>query len=632
MALSLLSVLGPGHPMLQREENDSHVKLDLGRRKQKNPRPISSSSEQEEGEVRFEEEGASPTRDLSDMVKVEIHNGLEESEPERRQTPVSPRGAQLFPPMEDLMRKCNLIPFGEVTIQNHPNTPPIPMTIPMTYLFPISKDAATGEAKYKMLVPRNGGEMAMGFPAMIPFPSPPLLPHMVPPPNFRPEDIPVEQMKKAKSVAKKQKSQELEKPVNLLKVEVREERSASPLDLTHRSPNSTHSETEDERVRSPKKEQPVEAKSPEQKLGPEIEAQLNFLKVKQMEFLKQAAESASVNRCNECNINFSKYQNYLAHKKYYCSGLKQGQAQDSDEDSSNSSAAKPKTSPALPSSTSPPFSAASPAATNKALFSREFFLNQKSLLEGPGPGPKLPPGLLLAPGALPPPPPQSSSHFVCQGCGIKFKSISNLQAHQSRYCAGIKNPEEAPVVGPSLEALLKSGLAQMPMAGMSAADMMSFLSAQQALKAEAGAAEPERPAARSPSRVVEASTGENGEDFCCILCGYKESSVDKLKDHINMHFIGQVKKRKSENEGIAAEETADKENKQEPVVKKIKVEGKLVDEGAPGEKESEGRDPLATSDSPPAPSLTCSNCNISFVNPSTYSAHVQFYCKKKKEN
>merc|ERR1711963_338703 len=72
--------------------------------------------------------------------------------------------------------------------------------------------------------------------------------------------------------------------------------------------------------------------------------------------------------------------------------------------------------------------------------------------------------------------------------------------------------------------------------------MMSFLSAQQALKAEAkeGRLVEENTEARSPK-------GE-GEDFCCILCGFKESSVDKLKDHINMHFIGHVKKRKAENE------------------------------------------------------------------------------------
>ena len=595
----------------------------------------------------------SPTRDLSDLVKVEIHQ-TEETETEnqaesRRPSPTSPRSNQNnhqglpFPPMEDLMRKCNLVPFGEVTIQNHPNTPPIPMTIPITYLFPISKDAATGEAKYKMLVPRNGAEMGMGFPPMIPFPSPPLMPQMVPPPNFRPEEMAEQQKQQVKVKISNKKPrlllQEGEKEKQL-KVEVKEtQESSSPLDLTHRSPTSLSSDLEEEEVqaKSPRAEQLAAPGSPEQKLGPEIEAQLNFLKVKQMEFLKQAAEQ-SVNRCNECNINFSKYQNYLAHKKYYCSGLKQGQAADSDEDSTHqqSQAAKPKTlSPsAAPSSSSssPPFSSASPASTNKTIFSREFF--QKSLLEAP----KLPPGLLLAPGALPPPP-QPSSHFVCQGCGIKFKSISNLQAHQSRYCAGIKTPEEVHQP-PSLEALLKSGLGQMPIQGMSAADMMSFLSAQQALKAEAkeGRLVEERGETRSPNK------SETGEDFCCILCGFKESSVDKLKDHINMHFIGQVKKRKSENqEGslLQGEEMADnKENRQEVLVKRIKVEQGKQQQQEEEEKGEVNNDPLTGNESLLAPSLkepqtsslTCANCNISFVNPSTYSAHVQFYCKKKTES
>ena len=587
----------------------------------------------EGGEVE-EGVGSSPTRDLSDMVKVEIHQTEEEAETERRPSPTSPRSNSQhglpFPPMEDLMRKCNLVPFGEVTIQNHPNTPPIPMTIPITYLFPISKDPATGEAKYKMLVPRNGAEMGMGFPPMIPFPSPPLMPQMAPPPNFRPEETTAEQQKQQKvKILKKPKllqEVEKEKGAQQLKVEVREaqETSSSPLDLTHRSPNSLASDQEEEsQAKSPRTEQPAPGtRSPEQKLGPEIEAQLNFLKVKQMEFLKQAAEQ-SVNRCNECNINFSKYQNYLAHKKYYCNGLK-GQAPDSDEDSTQQQGqAKPKTlSPSgapSSSSSSPPFSSTSPAPANKTIFSREFF--QKSLLDAP----KLPPGLLLAPGALPPP--QPSSHFVCQGCGIKFKSISNLQAHQSRYCAGIKTPEEVNVhQPPGLEALLKSGLGQLPIQGMSAADMMSFLSAQQALKAEAkeGRLVEENTEARSPK-------GE-GEDFCCILCGFKESSVDKLKDHINMHFIGQVKKRKSENEGsLQGEEMADKENRQEVLVKRIKVEGKQQEEenGEVANNTEKDLQPPIVKESQTA--LTCTNCNISFVNPSTYSAHVQFYCKKKND-
>ena len=33
-----------------------------------------------------------------------------------------------------------MVHFGDVTVTNHPNTPPIPMTFPMVYLFPVSKD------------------------------------------------------------------------------------------------------------------------------------------------------------------------------------------------------------------------------------------------------------------------------------------------------------------------------------------------------------------------------------------------------------------------------------------------------------------------------------------------------------
>jgi hypothetical protein len=38
------------------------------------------------------------------------------------------------------------------------------------------------------------------------------------------------------------------------------------------------------------------------------------------------------------------------------------------------------------------------------------------------------------------------------------------------------------------------------------------------------------------------SNGSGSEDYCCILCGFKEQSVDRLKDHINLHFIGQMKR------------------------------------------------------------------------------------------
>ena len=56
------------------------------------------------------------------------------------------------------------------------------------------------------------------------------------------------------------------------------------------------------------------------------------------------------------------------------------------------------------------------------------------------------PNLLLPSGITTPPLP----HFVCEGCGIKFKSVSNLQAHQARYCAGLRKASED-----AFEALMK---------------------------------------------------------------------------------------------------------------------------------------------------------------------------------
>ena len=102
--------------------------------------------------------------------------------------------------------------------------------------------------------------------------------------------------------------------------------------------------------------------------------------------------------------------------------------------------------------------------------------------------------------------------------------------------------------------------------------------------------------------------------------------MDKLKDHINMHFIGQVKKRKSENGEIESEEAGG--NLKEPTVKRLKLETKEAEEQEEGSEN--GVDPLAGADSSPQ-SLSCDNCDISFVNPATYSAHVQVYCKKKNK-
>ena len=166
-----------------------------------------------------------------------------------------------------------------------------------------------------------------------------------------------------------------------------------------------------------------------------------------------------------------------------------------------------------------------------------------------------PPALLL--------PGMPLNHFVCEGCGIKFKSVSNLQAHQARYCAGLRKNEEMS----SLEAAIikRSHLQQkqhrvsppqLPLP-LSAAEMMTFLNAksiEQQLALAAAMSKDKQVAGPSISSVIAAATalagtsagalsnGNSPDDYCCILCGYKEQSVERLKDHINLHFISQMKR------------------------------------------------------------------------------------------
>ena len=544
-----------------------------------------------------------------------------------------------------------------------------------------------------MLLPRTGHDLpGVNFPPFFPLQSPPLIPGL----GARLPSLPRAGASRSPGHSSEEhhgagadKSGAQKKPetkVNngeqtssmSLKVECGGQESASaPLDLTHRSPTSAYSEDADVEQRDKKKHTSNESSSssPEHKLGTDIEEHLQFLKVKQMEFLKQAAESAQ-NRCNECNINFSKYQNYVAHKKYYCSGLnKQHQGHDSDEDGSpppQQVVAQKKSTPQA-SPTSPQFSPSSQnisMAAKQNMFNQEFFLNQKTLLENfPG---KMP--LLMTPPVMQP----NTSHFICQGCGIKFKSLSNLKAHQSRYCSGIKGADEAgpaaspAAVNPNLEALIKTQLAAgaatsgLPLQGLSAADMITFLSAQHMAAAknmeqEAAAVNNKNNAGSPPSLVPapvrgkspklspetapaltassscqsasiidQGKTDKEKEDFCLVLCGFKESAVDlnKLKEQFNMQFIGQVNnKRKSGSDG-GEDEVDTNTHLKDAAAKKIKI----VETQSLVETENDPQPALdikKESEDSTKEAMKCPYCGISFVNMATFQAHVNFYCKKR---
>ena len=393
----------------------------------------------------------------------------------------------------------------------------------------------------------------------------------------------------------------------------------------------------------------------------EIEAQLHFLKARHLELMKQQQpKPGSSSRCEECNINFSKHQNYVAHKKYYCAAnaskgppppapfqIVSDNEEDSDQPHSPSSRKKTEKKSQVAKAALPHVSPQNPQPNMAAMAAALLGLDPKSkeaamllmksgmskeMLEAAGkPPPPMPSPQLLAavtaataatspgPSASTPPPTAATlssmlAHFVCEGCGIKFKSVSNLQAHQARYCAGLRklNQEAAAAAavaaaagesttggGNPFEAMLKKLLQQqqqqqqvLPAATVAEA----FLSQ----KSPAESANNNKDGVTSPS---------SKEDYCCKLCGLKESSKERIKDHINMHFIGHIKRKSSET--VTGEDDE---------AKKPRL---LLSPGPKSPtKDDEAKENKLTTDV-----MKCMSCDIGFSQLSNFLAHKKYYCR-----
>jgi len=83
------------------------------------------------------------------------------------------------------------------------------------------------------------------------------------------------------------------------------------------------------------------------------------------------------------------------------------------------------------------------------------------------------------------------------------------------------------------------------------------------------------------------SNGSASSDYCCILCGLKEQSVERLKDHINLHFISQMKRpmpsssfahspRSGSNGSASTNGSSDDGTAAPPEPKRVKTEPVLV--------------------------------------------------------
>ena len=81
-----------------------------------------------------------PTGGECCYTRKKTHNSITFSFSSRSPGGIPTNLGGMMPALDEMLRKSNLIPFGEVRVDNHPPTPPVPMTLPMVYLVPVSKD------------------------------------------------------------------------------------------------------------------------------------------------------------------------------------------------------------------------------------------------------------------------------------------------------------------------------------------------------------------------------------------------------------------------------------------------------------------------------------------------------------
>ena len=183
-------------------------------------------------------------------------------------------------------------------------------------------------------------------------------------------------------------------------------------------------------------------------------------------------------------------------------------------------------------------------------------------------------------------------------------------------------------------------------------EMMSLLNAKSS--AAVGALEPEKlsslmmssmmaaamnSAANASSSTSSSGTSssanvQNGDDYCCILCGYKEQSVERLKDHINLHFIGQVKRKHEES---TKENNGAESNAKRPKIKEENINTDQPSAPLSAKSESRSHSPQGSLSDTESPNnatasqgtnqLKCNSCDIGFSHLSNFVAHKKYYCR-----
>ncbi|XP_073986653.1 zinc finger protein ush isoform X3 [Rhodnius prolixus] len=207
-------------------------------------------------------------------------------------------------------------------------------------------------------------------------------------------------------------------------------------------------------------------------------------------------------KCLECNIVFYKHENYIAHKKHYCSARKHSDVS-SQEDKTPSpvgSSSPPITSP----KDNLPLTSKSPVGSN-------------------------PPGNIVASTSKPP-----LYQFICAACGIKFTSYDNLTAHQTYYCPKrVPQPEqEKPRRCPKCKIIINGN--EHHCTSASATIGIGSSTANTANGWKCPCCPVTSATAAAAQKHMDTHTGVKA--FLCTLCRYKGNTLRGMRTHIRMHF------------------------------------------------------------------------------------------------